>query len=279
MKKFNQLIIAIAINLLCGYLAFAETALSPQKHSQSTFSTIQRVRVDFVTPIGYTRHLLLGFTSNNAASDGVDYGYDAVNMENLPDDLNWRIEDNNYIIQGVGAFNTTKVYPFRMFLSNSGEVEIALNSLENFSTNINVYVYDAELGTATPINNSSFVTNMASGEYINRFFIAFTDNTAQLQIAVNNYMQQLSVTEYNVAEPSIYYTNTTHTLNIISKTQDIDHVELYDISGRLLLNKAITHSNKRHIELQNHILNTSPYVIVKIRAQSHSYSKKLLIKP
>jgi len=279
MKKFNQLIIAVAINILCGYLAFAETSIPSNNNSQSSFSSIQRVRVDFVTPMGYTRHLLLGFTSNNAASDGVDYGYDAVNMENLPDDLNWRIEDNNYIIQGVGAFNTTKVYPFRMLLSNSGQVQIALTSLENFNSSVNVYVYDSELGTTTPINNSNFVTHMDNGEYINRFFIAFTDNIAQLQIAVNNYMQQLSVTEYNVAEPSIYYTNTTHTLNIISKTQDIDHVELYDISGRLLLNKAINHSNKRHIELQNSFSSMSPYIIVKVRAQSDSYSKKLLIKP
>src|SRR5690606_18098887 len=157
-------------------------------------------------------------------------------------------------------------------LSNSGQVQIALTSLENFNSSVNVYVYDSELGTTTPINNSNFVTHMDNGEYINRFFIAFTDNIAQLHIAVYTYMQHLSVTEYNVAEPSIYYTNTTHTLNIISKTQDIDHVELYDISGRLLLNKAINHSNKRHIELQNSFSSMSPYIIVKVRAQSDSYS-------
>ena len=38
---------------------------------------IKRVRLDFTSPLGYTRHLLLGFTPDNAASDSFDYGYDA----------------------------------------------------------------------------------------------------------------------------------------------------------------------------------------------------------
>ena len=55
----------------------------PNAYSQE----IQRVRVDFETPLGYVRHLLLGFTPDNAASDEMDYGYDALCFDDLDDDL------------------------------------------------------------------------------------------------------------------------------------------------------------------------------------------------
>ena len=78
-------------------------------HSQS--SEIQRVRLDFVGPMGYTRDLLLAFTSDEIASDGVDYGYDGLLFDKLPDELNWMIEDDRYVIQGVGHFDNNKYYP------------------------------------------------------------------------------------------------------------------------------------------------------------------------
>ena len=134
---------------------------------------IQRVRIDFVSPDKYTRHLLLSFTPDNSASDGFDYGYDGLNPDNFLNDLNWMIGENRFVIQGVGAFNETKQYPLGLFLADSGEIEIALTSLENFDSEIDVYVYDSLLDLYTKINDSNFIMNINAAEYLNRFFIAF----------------------------------------------------------------------------------------------------------
>lgn len=134
---------------------------------------IQRVRIDFVSPDKYTRHLLLAFTPNNAATDGFDYGYDGPNPDNFLNDLNWMIDGKRYVIQGVGAFDETKQYPFGLFLADSGDIEIALTALENFDSVIDVFIYDSFLDTYTQINTANFKMNIEANVYLNRFFIAF----------------------------------------------------------------------------------------------------------
>ncbi len=151
------------------------THLSTQSSLAENSSSIQRVRIDFTMPNGFVRHLLLGFTPDNTATDGVDYGYDGLNPDDFPDDLNWIIEDERYVIQGVGAFENTKIYPLGLFLSNSGDIEIKLTGLENFTEDINVFVFDAKLNTYTQLNDANYSGYSDSGDYTDRYFITFLD--------------------------------------------------------------------------------------------------------
>ncbi|MBV1889227.1 MAG: HYR domain-containing protein, partial [Proteobacteria bacterium] len=136
---------------------------------------IKRLRLDFVSPDGALRPLLLGFIPNGLATDDFDFGYDAMNTESLPNDLAWSINEEPYIIQGVGDFDTSKVYPLDLNLTISGNVEIALNSLENFEADINVYVYDTLLEVYYHLNEQNFITSLEATNYNNRFYITFND--------------------------------------------------------------------------------------------------------
>jgi hypothetical protein len=137
MTKITQLcIVLFAILNINSTVQAINTSLGNTNGQSSQTSTIQKIRINFVTPLGYTRQLLLGFTSDNSASDSFDYGYDARNIEDFPDDMNWLIDNDRYIIQGVGAFDETKKYPLGLFLTNSGSVDMSLNSLENFDSPI-----------------------------------------------------------------------------------------------------------------------------------------------
>ena len=134
---------------------------------------VQLVRLDFVSPTGYVRPLLLGFDSTNTATDGVDFGWDVLNFDDIPGDLNYMIEGDRYVVQGVGAFNETKKYPLGLFLTYSGTITISLIALENFDTPIDVYIYDAILDTYTQINNADYTAVVPSGNYLNMYYIAF----------------------------------------------------------------------------------------------------------
>src|SRR5690606_15563107 len=57
---------------------------------------IKRIRFDYTTSANSVRHLLLGFTPNNEASDGFDYGYDALNGDTYPSDMSFVINTNKY---------------------------------------------------------------------------------------------------------------------------------------------------------------------------------------
>ncbi len=179
------------------------TALSTDTTESYAFNDIQRVRIDFTMPNGYVRHLLLAFTPNNAATDGVDYGYDALNVDSFPDDLNWMIENQRYVIQGVGAFNDTKQYPLGMFISNPGDIAIALDALENFNSEINVYLYDALHNTYTLLNEVDFQETVNTGNHLNRYYIAFKNNTNGT--IINQAVTVLSIEDLATEEPSISF--------------------------------------------------------------------------
>lgn len=238
----------------------------PNAYSQD----IQRVRVAFETPLGYVRHLLLGFTPDNVASDEVDYGYDALCFDNLPDDLNWMIHDQRYVIQGVGEFSENKSYPFGMFLSNSGDITISLNSLENFENPINVFVYDALSNSFSRINDVGFNLNIDNGEYMNRFYITFQNNVPPAGANA-----ALSIAENNLNELSIKSVINSKKIVIDTRTNlKINKVEILDILGKKVSN--IQNIDDTKITIPTHHIN-SKIVIVTIFTNNGVIRKKIII--
>jgi len=233
-------------------------------------SEVQRVRIDFENPDGYTRHLLLGFVPDNSATDDVDYGYDAPNIEDLPDDLNWMIGDNRYIVQGVGEFNTNKYYPLGMFLSNTGDISISLTELENFDEEIEVYLYDLELDNYTLLNDSNFDENLSADTYLNRFYITFS-TSAHLTI-INNSL--LSIDNKNQSDVKIWHSKYDQELYIKGvKGSSNTSLTLYNIEGRKLVEDRISDAD--------HSIKTSEIAsgiyIVRINSDTFSYSTKVCI--
>ncbi|TDU34337.1 putative secreted protein (Por secretion system target), partial [Gelidibacter sediminis] len=244
---------------------FFKTANSDQ--TNATGGVMKRVRVKFKTPEGAYRPLLLGFTPNNEATDGVDYGYDALNKDNLPSDLLWLINNSRYVIQGVGVFDNTKKYPFAMKLAINGDIEIELTALENFDEEIDVFVYDSKLDTYHKINDTNFALSMDSGNYDNRFFLAFNEGNA-LSVIEDEFRSMLvkylqNTDEIFIQTPDDIIVKQVHLLNILGQT-----VQSWDAT-------TTTISNKMRIPVKN--LPDGNYV-VKIQTESGTFNKKVVIK-
>lgn len=246
--------------------------INPSTNATSTSEnyTIQRVRVDFTSPNGYVRHLLLGFTTNNAATDDFDFGYDAINIDNFPNDMNWMINNERYVVQGVGAYESSKSYPLGLFLTDSGEIEIGLNALENFDQEIPVYVYDSELDIYTQINDQNFSHVMDSGEYINRFYITFSAETTN----ENNGSTVLSTTEIPNENQIIRYYTFSNELHIVTNNI-IDSVSLFDLNGKLINTFNIIPNTELRIPIQNKI-NKGLY-LVSVTVSNISFNKVIHI--
>lgn len=231
---------------------------------------IQRVRVDFETPLGYVRHLLLGFTPDNAASDEIDYGYDALCVDNLADDLNWMIHDQRYVIQGVGEFNENKSYPFGMFLSNSGDITISLNSLENFENPINVFIYDSFSNSFTKINDNGFNLNIDNGEYLDRFYITFQNINPPA--GANG---ALSINEYSLDELSIKSILNSREIVIDTRSNlKINKIEILDVLGKKVSN--IKNIDNTKVTIPTHHIN-SKIIIVTVYTNNGIIRKKIII--
>ena len=234
-------------------------------------SSIQRVRINFTGPDSYTRHLLLAFTED-VATDAYDYGYDALNIDDFPNDLNWMIENDRYVIQGVGAFEITKAYRLGMFLNDSGNIQIGLQALENFDQEIPVYVYDSLDGSFTSINDIVFESNVLEGDYTNRFYITFT-NSIELLIESDAILS----TEDNIKEAiKIVYYNSLNQLVIKSNHDElfVKELEIYCLDGKKTFHKKIN-SEKATINLQ--LLPSGVYIINSITNNNLKVSKLISI--
>lgn len=221
---------------------------------------IQRVRVNVTTPDGYVRQLLLGFTPDNAASDDVDYGYDAANPDTFNNDASWIINNQPYVIQGVGEFDIDKTYPIGLFLSDSGDISFNLFGLENFQNDINVYIYDAQEDSYTAINDVDFNNTVTSGNHTDRFFIAFKDNA----LSISDFKPKKNI-EINVFNNNLNVTSTT-TIHTIS---------IYNVLGKLTHNINNIKTTTKRIDISH--LNKGIYIVKVVGKNKLITTKKIII--
>ncbi|MGE5944186.1 MAG: LamG-like jellyroll fold domain-containing protein [Flavobacteriales bacterium] len=232
-------------------------------------TAIKRIRFQFKSPESARRHLLLGFT-NNEASDGFDYGYDAKVFETLPSDMLFMINDGKYTIQAVGAFDQTKQYPFGIFLKKGGAVEISIPEMENLDPNTKVYIYDSLLETYTKINdkNSKYSATLEAGNHLNRFFITFMKNDTTLSLA-NEALDEFQIN---------YLSNSKEILIQGSPDIEVKQVYLINILGQTLKSWNKTNlpniSNDVRIPVGN--VSEGNY-IVKVVSSYGTISKKVII--
>lgn len=273
MTKITRIILFFMVLLLAMDIVHALETNGGSKNSGAAYSAteIQRVRIYFTSPTGLVRYLLLGFTSDDSATDDFDFGYDAINRDDLPDDLNWIIEGERYLIQGVGAFDENKEYPLGMFLKNSGDISIGLLRTENFENPIDVYIHDKYLNTYTLITEqSAYGEEMTSGDYLDRFYIAFKDNSED-NVAKNS----LSTTDELLEYAQINYLRSSKELYI--KTSDgsnINKITVYNINGQKLYSKNNLRDNLIKTNLSN--LNSN-HAIVTVESDDGKMSSKQLI--
>lgn len=225
------------------------------------------IRIDFVSPENAVRHLLIGFMDTDLATDGVDYGYDALNNDNFPDDMSFNIDDEKYIIQGVGNFDETKAYPLDIDLTNGGTIEIQLADLENFENDIDVFIYDTVNDSYTRFNEVSFQITLEEGKYNKRFFLVFNESPTlstsidQLDDVMINYLQVNN--EIFVKTPSSVQVKQLHLINMVGQT-----VASWDAT-------ILSSSNDIRIPVSN--ISEGNYIL-KVETNYSTYNKKVVIK-
>ena len=236
--------------------------LYPQSN-QDANNQIQRVRIAVETPMGYTRHLLIGFTPDNAATDGFDYGYDAPNIENFPDDASWLINGDPFVTQGVGAFDDLKKYPIGLFLSNNGNVTFSLFALENFTEPIGVYIYDSLADEYNKINEVGFLAALNPGIYTDRYYLCFKDHNA-LDENLSVQSEEKFNFEIKYSIPNSVFTlrhNGIHNLSGIS---------FYDLNGKKIFHQTIQSNQTSSFRVE---LPLSQVLLLNLQTEKGNYSR------
>ncbi|PKQ44327.1 hypothetical protein CSW08_14615 [Confluentibacter flavum] len=220
-------------------------------------------------PDGYVRHLLFAFTKDNSASDNYDYGFDAINKDDYPYDLNWMIGDLRCTTQAVGAFDISKKYPLGLFMSKDGDIEIALDTLENFDTPIDLFIYDALLKTYTQINDSNYAATIAKGDYLNRFYLAFKSENTSF------FAKTLDTEDITLKDTEISYLNDSKQLYINTNDKYIvKNIHIYNLNGQKVF--TFSHVNSKLIKIPLQISQIK-YGIVAIETDQGGLRRKIVL--
>ncbi|MFK7832535.1 MAG: LamG-like jellyroll fold domain-containing protein, partial [Winogradskyella sp.] len=262
----NQRIFAKETNSTSLFLRSTNT--EPENEvADASESNDQFIRLDFISPQNSIRHLLIGFMDNENATDGIDYGYDALNTESFPSDMSFNIEGQKFLIQGVNTFDVTKSYPLDIDLTTGGPIEIALDDLENFDEEIDVFIFDAEFGTYTRFNDVNFQMNLEAGSYSGRFSLVFQEDAT------------LSTIQNEFENVTLRYLSDTNEIYLKTPASvEVKQLYLINVTGQTIASWNATNlpmSNEIKIPVRS--ISEGAY-IVKAETDTGTFNRKLIVK-
>jgi len=240
---------------------------TPQK------DTFKRVRLGFNANNNYHRQVLLGFMNERASSE-MDYGYDGISLDDIPNDMYFLNGENQLVIQGEGYFNEDASYPIGIKTTFEGKVSLTIDGLENFDSQQKVYIYDGQEKTYTEIQKNAFEVNLPAGVNNTRFSLRFKDKSLSTE-------KTLSVAENNAKsnEIEIAHIQNSNTLKIANKSTEttVEKVTLFNIAGQSIATWKIENQDQQNIQIPIKTVSTGVY-IAKLNTTSGEVSKKLIIK-
>lgn len=157
-----------------GFSQFAKS--SKNKTATATEVTeISHFKINTIINNQFTRQIALAFLPE--ATDGIDLGIDALNMdEDLPNDVSFWVENANYVIQGINL-DLAKKIPLAVKITTSTTLKFNVPEVINFDPSQNIYIYDGLDFSYHDIKNESYQVTIAPGLYTDRFKITFTNKT------------------------------------------------------------------------------------------------------
>ncbi|WP_034919103.1 LamG-like jellyroll fold domain-containing protein [Gillisia sp. CAL575] len=248
--------------------------LAPEKSKKTNkeAEALGKIRINFHSPKGYRRELLVGLNPN--ATNGFDLGYDAPLNEYNVEDMFWLIKDHEFVIQGVSHFDKEQILPIGMMIDEEGPVSIGLQSWENLPEDKEVYIHDKWNDSIHDIKEVAYETLMKPGYVVDRFELIFFKEV-QPVTPVDTIPVVTEIPKDFVL--SLKHNYRDNELQILNKDEIlISHLYLYDLNGKLLEDHtSIGNVKEARIAIKSY---PSGVYIVKLKTQNQTITQKVIMK-
>lgn len=180
------------------------------------------------------------------AENGVDRS-DGIYLNDGSTALTSWLDNSEYIIQGRAPFTVADVVPLNFKTLTAGSYTIAIDHVDGlFTGNQAVFLKDNLTGITHNLKTSAYTFATVAGSFNARFELRYFD--------------VLSVENPTFNSNSIVLYKEQNDIVIHSGKAVMDHVEVYDLSGRLLISTKKINSN----EVSINVGQTNQVLIVKI---------------
>jgi hypothetical protein len=187
-----------------------------------------RIWLDIVNSNNNSVVTLLGYA--DGATQGKDSFFDAMEKTSGSMGIYSLIDAETFAIQGRSLpFDISDEVPLCYNVSTPGTFHIAIRKVDGLFETQNIYLKDELLNSYHDLKAAPYVFTSDAGVFTNRFKIVYQNQTFGIPDNSNN-----QVIVYRDKAKSIQISSGNHTMN---------KVKVYDISGRLLVEKTNIDSN------------------------------------
>ncbi|AUC83632.1 MAM protein [Lacinutrix sp. Bg11-31] len=225
-----------------------------------------KIRLGFRTSDSFNRQLLV--TRDYHATNLIDFGFDAENIDDLSTDMYWIVDTKKFTIQGTNEIEASTILPLGIKTSESGINTFKIDALENVPTDLEIYIYDAATNTSHDIrNNPDFTIDLPAGEYLDRFELRFSNT------------ETLNTEDFETIETGIqfYFANNNESIVINNPMlKNITKVEMFNMLGQSII-MYNDFENQDYIKLSTNNISVGSYIL-EIKTDEGKLSKKVLIE-
>lgn len=239
--------------------------LPPDDSANDVEDTRPKLRLGFDNEDKRHRQLLV--TADPNTTMGYDRKYDGKVYEDLSDDLHWKLEDDEYIIQGIPEFYSELVLPLTVKLTRKEDFTINIDSLQNFPEDLGIYIKDKTTETYTDLRATMFSANLEEGKYSDRFELVFRTD------------ESLSVEDQPVTSNDLFVFYRKDDRKIVIRKNSAFNIEgarLYNLLGQEI-QRFNTDASAAESELQVNMIATGTYLL-QLDTDKGQVSKKLIIQ-
>lgn len=235
---------------------------SDEKNTEET-EKVSHFKLNTIINNQFTRQLALVFVPQ--ATDGIDIGMDAPNMDDvLPNDMSFWLENGSYVIQGVN-FDDTKRIPLIVKANSNASFKFYIPEVINFDTSQKIYLFDGLDQSYHDIKNGAYEVKVTSGIYTDRFKITFK-NAATLGVD-DNTAKHFFITQDNT--------------NSILKASNpnnkaLKSFKLYDVLGKTVLSKKDL-GTEQNYTFSTSGLSNGVYITEFLTTDSERFTEKIII--
>lgn len=224
----------------------------------------KKIRLGFNSHDDFHRQVLLGFMDEKATS-AIDLGYDALNIDDFPNDMFFLNGENQLVIQGEGFFDSTASYPIEVKTDADGKVTFNIDATENFDAQQHFFIYDKLNDIHIDITNAPLEIVLNKGKISDRFYLRFNDGKKAITENIESANAGLLIT----------YSPKTNSITINNNTSfTIEEFSLYNAIGQNLMKSKTSTLKELKLPLQK--LATGIY-IAKVKTETATFTQKIII--
>ncbi len=250
-----------------------------EKVTEEKDKEVSHFKLNTIINNEFTRQLALAFVPE--ATDGIDLGIDALNMDDaLPNDVTFWLANASYVIQGI-AFDETKKVPLAVKVTTATTFKFYIPEVINFDVSHAIYLYDALDDSYHDIKNGSYQVIVDPGVYNDRFQIRFKDKTVipvdEPVIVILDPTKPIDASEATNTEFLIFQDNKNNLLTAVNpKNISVQSFTLYNVLGKVILAKKDLGSNQKYLFSTNGLSN-GVYIAEFVTKDNQRITEKVII--